>query len=413
VDALNKSADKKVSYGWWIVLACVSIGLYVGGVVHYGFTAFFEPLIREFGWSYTQISFAKSLRGLEMSIFAPLIGFLVDRYGSRKLVFWGLITVGLGLILMSATQSLAMFYGSILLLSFGAGGCASLVLITVVAKWFDRNFGKVLGVLTCGFAAGGLIVPLIVWLIDLYHWRTTLVILGLGTWILGIPLAFIIRDKPEQDGYLPDGELLHDPTSHFKNKSREVEIGFKEALKQKAFLYLVIVEIIRHTIVSAVLIHIMPYLSSKGIARPTAGMVAAAIPLFSVVGRFGFGWLGDIFDKRYMMAVALGLMGMGLLAFCYVQWRWAIPIFLLLFSPGCWGSMILTRTIQREYFGKKSFGKILGTMMGFASLGGILGPTLAGWVFDTQRSYDLIWIVFCGVSALSIGLALRIEPVKK
>jgi len=55
--------------------------------------------VKEFGWSYTQISFAMSLRGLEMGIMSPLIGFLVDRFGSRKLMFFGVITVGLGLIL--------------------------------------------------------------------------------------------------------------------------------------------------------------------------------------------------------------------------------------------------------------------------------------------------------------------------
>ncbi len=404
---------KKVFFGWWIVLACFIIGTYVAGIVYYSFTAFFEPLIEEFGWSYTQISFAMSLRGLEMSIFAPLLGFLVDRFGSRKLIFCGTITVGFGLILLSITQSLAMFYGSFLLICFGAGGCASIVFMSTAANWFSKNVGKAIAIITCGFGAGGLIVPLVVRLIDLYHWRTTLIILGLGMWILGIPLSFVIRNKPEQYGYLPDGELLHDPMPHLKNKDKGSEIGFKEAVKQRAFLYLMIVEVIRHTIVSAVIIHVMPYFSSMGIPRPTAGMVAAAIPLFSIVGRFGFGWFGDIFDKRYMMAVALCLMGMGLLAFCYVQQGWFILIFLLLFCPGCWGSMILTRTIQREYFGRDSFGKILGIIMGFASIGGIIGPTLAGWVFDTLRSYHLIWLVFCGFSGLSIWLILRMKPLIK
>ncbi len=130
---------KKVFYGWWIVLSCFIIGLYVSGIVHFGFTAFFEPLIKEFGWSYTQISFAKSLRGLEMSVFAPLLGFLADRYGSRKLILCGTITVGLGLILLSMTQSLAMFYASFLLLSFGAGGCTAVVLMTAVANWFSKR----------------------------------------------------------------------------------------------------------------------------------------------------------------------------------------------------------------------------------------------------------------------------------
>ena len=404
---------KQVFYGWWIVLSCFIIGLYVSGTVHFSFTAFFEPLIKEFGWSYTQISFAKSLRGLEMSIFAPLLGFLVDRFGSRKLIFCGTITVGFGFILLSITQSLAMFYGPFLLLSFGAGGCTSIVLITSVANWFDKNLGKAFGVVACGFGAGGLLVPLVVQLIDLYHWRTTLIIFGLGMWILGIPLSFVIRDKPEQYGYIPDRESQHDPTPHFKNKDKGSEVGFKEALKQKAFLYLNIVELMRHMIISAVILHVMPYLSSVSIPRSIAGMVAAALPLISIVGRFGFGWFGDVFDKRYLLAVTYCLTGVGLLAFCYVQQGWFILIFILAFSLGWGGSMVLTRTIVREYFGRDSFGRMLGITMGSGSIGGIIGPTLAGWVFDTLRSYHFIWLVFCGFSGLSVWLILRIKPLMK
>jgi MFS family permease len=404
---------KKVFYGWWIVLTCFIIGLYVAGIVYYSFSAFFEPLVEEFGWSYTQISFATSLRGLEMSVFAPFIGFLVDRFGSRKLIICGTITVGIALILLSVTRSLLMFYACFLLLAFGAGGCASVVLLTVVANWFDKNVGKALAVVTCGFGAGGLITPLVVWLIDLYDWRATLVILGVGVWILGIPLSFVIRDKPEQHGYSPDGESAQSPMPHLKNKEKGIEMGFKEVLKQRVFLQLTIVEIIRQMICQAVIIHVMPHLSTLGIPRSTAGILAAAIPLFSIGGRLGFGWLGDAYDKRYTMVAATCLMGMGILAFSYVQQTWVILFFLLLFSLGGWGSMILLRTIQREYFGRESFGKILGIFMGFASIGGIVGPTLAGWVFDTLGSYHYIWLAFCGLSGLSIWLILRIKPLMK
>jgi hypothetical protein len=123
---------KRVFYGWWVVLACSLISFYVAGAIFFGFTAFFEPIAEEFGWSYTQISFAVSLRGLEMGIFAPIVGFLVDRFGPRKVIFWGTIMVGIGLISLSFTQSLTMFYGSILLLAFGAGGCTSVVTMTAV-----------------------------------------------------------------------------------------------------------------------------------------------------------------------------------------------------------------------------------------------------------------------------------------
>jgi len=403
---------KKIFYGWWIVLACSLIGFYVGGAIFYGFTAFFEPIREEFGWSYTQISFAASLRGLEMGIFAPLVGFLADRFGSRKLIFWGTITVGFGLILLSRTQSLAMFYGSFLLIAFGAGGCAMVVTMAAVANWFHKNVGIALGMMASGVGASGLMVPFIVQLIGVYDWRTTLIILGLGMWILGIPLSFVIRNRPEQYGYLPDGISPSDRMPHLENQHtgvKAVEIGFKEALKKRAFLYLIIVEAIRMMIVAAVVIHAMPYLSSLGLPRVTAGLVAGAIPLTSIIGRFGFGWLSDVFDKRYVMAWSFCMISLGMLAFRYVQVIWVVFVFLLLFSPGYGGGMVLRGAILREYFGRNSFGKMIGITMGSASIGGIIGPTLAGWAFDTFGSYHLIWLIFCGLSSLAIYLALKIK----
>ncbi|MFB3883894.1 MAG: MFS transporter [Thermodesulfobacteriota bacterium] len=399
-----------IFYGWWVVTACFIIGLYVAGAVYFGFSAFFEPLVKEFGWSYTQVSLATSLRGLEMGIFAPIVGFLVDRFGSRKLVLLGTIIVGFSLILLSLTRSLLMFYVSFLLLAFGAGGCTSVVLLTAVAKWFDKNLGMALGVVTCGYGTGGLIIPLIVRLIDLYHWRTSLVILGLGMWALGIPLSFIIRDKPKQDPLPVRREPPHHTRDQTKNKVKEFQIDLRDALKQKTFFYLVIVEVIRLTIVSAVVLHVMPYLSTRGIPRSTAGVVTAAVHVFSIFGRFGFGWLGDVYNKKHMTLVALCSMAMGLLAFCWIRQGWMILLFLLLFSPGCWGTMILMRTMQREYFGKDSFGKMIGIIMGIGSIGGIIGPTIAGWVFDLFRSYHFVWLGFFGFNLIAIILILGIEP---
>jgi MFS family permease len=403
---------KKIFYGWWIVLACSLIGFYVGGAIFYGFTAFFEPIREEFGWSYAQISFAASLRGLEMGIFAPLAGFLVDRFGSKKLIFWGTITVGIGLILLSRTQSLAMFYCSFLLIAFGAGGCASVVTMAAVANWFHKNVGIALGVMASGVGASGLMVPLIVQLIGVSGWRTTVIILGLGMWILGIPLSFVIRNRPEQYSYLPDGISPSDRMPHLENQDmggKVVEMSLKEVLRNRAFLYLNIVEAIRMMIVMAVVTHVMPYLGNLGLPRINAGLVAGAIPLSSIIGRFVFGWLGDVFDKRYVMAWTFFIISLGMLAFCYVQVIWIAFVFLLLFSPGYGGGIVLRGAILREYFGRNSFGKIIGITMGSASIGGILGPTVAGWAFDTFGSYYLIWLVFCGLSSLAIHLVLKIK----
>jgi OFA family oxalate/formate antiporter-like MFS transporter len=406
---------KKIFYGWWVVWACFLIGLYVSSVVFYGFTAFFEPLIDEFGWSYAQVSFAASLRGLEMGILAFPIGFLADRFGSRKLMLSGVLAAGFGLLLLSFTQSLLMFYISFLILGFGAGGCTSVVSMSAVAHWFDKDLGKALGIMASGFGASGIIVPIIVWLITAYNWRTTVIIMGLGMWALGIPLSWIIRNKPES--YAPPDSFSgeKDPRTRLAGAgfSRQGPVlRFREVLKNRSFLYLNFVEAIRMMIVSAVITHVMPYLSSVGIDRTTAGFVAAAMPICSIIGRVGFGWLADIFQKRYVMALGFLIMGAGILIFGCLQGKpWLIFPFLLLFSPSFGGTMVLRGAILREYFGKESFGKMIGFVMGSASIGGIIGPTLAGWGYDSLGSYRLIWLVFSSLTILAVFLVWRVRPL--
>jgi len=398
-----------IFYGWWIVFASFLIAFYVGGACFFGFTAFFEPIVEEFGWSYTQVSIAFSLRGLEMGILAPLVGFLVDRFGPRKLAFSGILIVGSALIFLGLTNSLLIFYGASVLLALGTSTCSSTVLMTAVSHWFRRNVGKAMGLVSCGFGAGGILIPLIVWLIGLYQWRTTLIILGLGMWALGIPLSFVIRHRPEHHGYLPDGEIPTEIGSSYGGREKEGESNVKEALKSRNFWKIGVAEAIRMMISMAVVTHVMPYLSSIGMARSRAAFVATFIPLFSIIGRFGFGWLSDIFDKRYVLAGAYCLFGMGILAFSYIHVMWLIFPFLLLLSPAMGGAVSLRGVIVREYFGRASFGRVIGMMLGMGAMGGVIGPSAAGWTFDNLGAYRPVWLFFTGTAVISVVLILRLK----
>ncbi|UCH51248.1 MAG: MFS transporter [Chloroflexota bacterium] len=401
---------KGIFYGWWIVVASFFIALYVAGTIFYGFTAFFEPIVEEFGWSYTEVSIGASLRGLEMGILAPLIGFLVDRFGSRKLALFGVITVGVGLILISQTQSLVMLYAGFLVLSLGAGGCTSIVLYTAVANWFKRHIGRALGIAACGFGSGGLMVPLIPLLIDTYDWRTTLVILALGIWVMGIPLALIIRDKPEQYGYLPDGGVMPISTSDYSAVPEPAQASFSDLIKGRTLWFISLAESIRWIIITAVVIHIMPYLSSVGFPRASAALVAAAVPLISLIGRFGFGWLGDIFDKRYLMAITYLLTGIAMITLSFVSEGIITFLFVIFFALAIGGSVTLRGAMLSDYFGRNSFGRALGISMGASAIGSIIGPTLAGLTFDTTGSYKLIWLIYGGLTIISITLILMLKP---
>jgi len=400
---------KPIYYGWWIVLASFITAFYVAGTIFYGFTAFIEPLANEFGWSYTQISLAASLRGLEMGLLAPFVGILVDRFGSRKLLLSGSLVLGFGIILLGFTKSLAMFYGAFILIAFGAGGCTSVVTMTAVANWFDKNVGKAMGVTVSGFGASGMIIPLIVWMIEAFGWRMTLIVLGIGTWIIGVPAAFVMRNKPENGLDVSIIEKSDKRNDLSQKRNDDKRFRYTEILNKKSFLFINLAEVIRLMALMAVVTHIMPYLSTMDISRMNSGLMAAGIPLLSIAGRFGFGWLGDIFEKKYVMAISFSLMALGMLALCHIQLTGMIYIFLFFFSNGYGGIAALRGAWLREYYGKENFGKYLGIMMGFGACGGIIGPTTAGWVFDMTGSYYFVWLALSALIGLAIILIWRIE----
>ena len=403
---------QSVFYGWWIVFAAFMISVYVGACTFFGFTAMFDPIVREFGWSYAEVSFASSLRGLEMGILAPVVGVLVDRFGPRKILFVGIAATGIGFILLSVTQSLWMFYASSLLIGFGAGGCTSVVTLAVIARWFRRNIGKAMGITASGFGASGLLVPVIVWLIDSFGWRSAVIVQGVGMLVLGFPLALLVRNQPEEMGLSTDG--IPPAGSGGGNASGEpehpdVQVPFRDAVKSRPFVYLNIVECLRFLAMTAVVVHVMPYLATKEVSRDIAGLVAAAIPLFSIPGRIGFGWMGDVVEKRYVIAISLFCMAIGFFAFHFASALWPLVVFILLFAPGFGGNMVMRGALIREYFGVLSFGKLTGITMGIGSLGGVFGPLIAGWIFDTYGTYDPIWIAVAATLFLTMFLALRIR----
>ena len=406
----------KIFYGWWIVGASLLISLYVGGVIFYGFTAIFEPIRNEFGWSSAQISIAASIRGLEVGLLAPLIGILIDRWGPRRLVFSGVIFMALGLVLLSRVTSLGMFYTAFVLISIGLSGCSMTLLMTTVANWFRKKVGIASGIVISGYGLGGLLVPVIVALIDTHQWRMAMVILAFGLLALVLPLSLLFRHKPEQYGYLPDGEAkstVKPDSGLAQSQTVEFSIGAKQALKTRAFWHISLAFTYHIMAVNAIVIHVMPYLSSIGVVRSMSSLVATAIPLTSIVGRLGFGWLGDKLNRKGVTAISFAMMCLGALCFGYAATAgiWLLVPFFILFGIGYGGSNTMRPSLIREFFGRTNFGTIFGFIMGVNMLGSMLGPPLAGWVFDTWGSYQGMWFVLVALGAAAAFTILSTPPI--
>jgi MFS family permease len=159
----------------------------------------------------------------------------------------------------------------------------------------------------------------------------------------------------------------------------------------------------------------MPYLSSVGIARSTATFVASAVPLISILGRLGSGWLGDRFDKRLVATGCFTVMGLGLLSFSFVSQEAIVLIFpfALFFGIGWGGITTIRAALLREYFGRSKFGSILGLTMGMVTVGTVVGPLFAGWVFDNQNSYHTAWLTFACIVFIALIIVITTPPVSK
>jgi sugar phosphate permease len=384
------------------------------GTFFYSFTAFFNPIVDEFGWTYTAISFAASLRSIEGGIASPLVGFAADRYGARRLLLIGSILGGFGFILFGQINSIWTFYLVFIFLSIGLSLVFPVPGWTAVANWFEKKRGMAMGLLSAAIGASGLLVYFVNWLIGSYGWRSTLVIIGIGMWVIGIPFSLIVRHSPEPYGLIPDGERSEEPPlkSPSKEEGTGISGGFsvREALKTRAFWFIAMTMTLSGATVHAVMVHMMPYLISIDFGREKASLVASLVVFVSVCGRFGSGWLSSRISTRYLLVFGLLLQGMGLFVLAVTQNFWQAIMFVILFGPGYGGVITIRLAIQAEYFGRKAFGAIQGIIMGIVCIGTMSSPLLTGLVYDLYGSYFLAWFVMAIAVFAAIFFALQIRP---
>ena len=417
---------RKIFYGWWIVLASAVLNFLAGGTFLYGFTVFFNPVKDTFRWSAAVTSIVFLFQRLEQGMLSPLAGFLVDRIGPRKMMLAGWTVVGLGFLLMSRINSLFSFYGSFIIIATGFSFGSFVVMNTAVAHWFREKRSRALTFIYVGFGVSGTLVPLAAMSIDKFGWRTTLTLIGIILLVFGTSLSSLMRHKPGQYGYLPDGKTeiataglanSADPSSAGKSTRQEASVTaagvtVRLALRTRAFWLLSLVFLFQHLATSAVMVHIVPFLESVEVPTTLAATVVTGMTLCSLIGRLGFGFLGDFYNKRYLIAISVTVQTVGVLVFAFVapNSTWLIIPFLLLYGPGYGGGIPLRPALQADYFGIQSFGTIMGLMSIPSMIGGLFSPVFAGWVYDVTGSYHMAWLIIALASIPAIPLILLAKP---
>ena len=171
-------------------MAHMAVHFYMSVVFVYGMGVFLGPITTQMGWTRAQFSLAAGLQRIEGSVASPVIGFIVDRFGSRRVVFVGVLLSTVGLALLSQVQSLWMFYGAYLVIALGMSASIGIPFTAAVAKWFRRKRGRAMGLMFVGATFSGLLLPLVALGIDHLGWRATLLFCSLGILAIGIPAAF-------------------------------------------------------------------------------------------------------------------------------------------------------------------------------------------------------------------------------
>ncbi|MQF48394.1 MFS transporter [SAR202 cluster bacterium AC-647-N09_OGT_505m] len=401
----------------------MGIHLWVSMAWIYGMQIFFTPIINAFGWSRAAVSGAFALQRLEGSIASPLEGFLLDRFGPRRMIIVGASILGLGLISLSFLRFIWMFYASVLLVSLGASATSGMPRNWAIVQWFRRKRGRALGIGSSGAVLSGPLLIIVVWLVENVGWRPAFVVLGIATWCVCIPLALVFRSTPQEHGLLPDGDPpkvanqassqgVRQQVGHSQPTTNDGSLTAIQALRSPIFWLLSVVFGAQTMGVSGLMVHLIPYFQSIGFSTSEAASVLGAFTLLSVFGRLGGGWAMDYFDRRLVLATLLGCLSVSFLLLANINAYWQIVPFALLYGTAFGGMIPARSAIVSSYFGTQNFGAIQGLTQSITVLAGMVSPVLMGFVFDVTESYVLSFYILMIVAGLAIPMTLLARPPK-
>jgi sugar phosphate permease len=404
-----------VFYGWWLVPLTGFIKVLTSVPLFHAMTVWSVALESHFGWSRTQLSLAFTLTRVEGGIMGPVEGYLTDRLGTRRIVLIGLLVLGGGFLLFWQVRSLGMFYLAFVVMSLGHSLAGWVPVTTVLNNWFARRRTVAIGWANTIDRLGGLfLVPAIAWAIDpdqdRLGWQLTALILGLFTLAIAFPICRLIRNRPEEYNLRPDGDSPTLPihttpqrTARAKKGSthpQAMDFTSTQALKTPAFWYISFGHGFTSMVILAILVHLGLFINDKGFDVQTTAWVVAVYTAVSMVAQIAGGYLGDRLPKRMILFGFTSIQAGAVILLTFSSSLFMLYLFAVLFGIGFGGRNPLTTAIRGEYFGRASFGKILGLSTVPMNVLLLVAAPLAGYLYDVQGTYTMAFIILAALNFL-------------
>ena len=357
-------------YGWLVVIASVLAGAVQSGGSVWGASVFASHMTDELGWTRSAFFGAFTLRAIVGGVLSPFIGPMQDtRSGPRILMLLTGVTMGFSLITLKWIDNIVLFY-----VLFGALGAltmvggAEMLIVAIVPKWFVRMRGRAVAIASSGTAMGPLFFPFLVHgIITLVGWRDAWVVLGIGSMAIMVPLALMVRSRPEDIGLLPDGAREPDPAAQRQSQAAQGErtraaraersMTRRQAMRTYAFWLLILAFFLAMLGMGGFHANWIPYFEDIGFSPAVGAWAATAYGVCSISVRLVWGVVAERFPVRYLLVIQAMLTAVSIMLFLNIS---DVPTLIIAGAShglALGGFFIMRPLIIANYFGRQHLGR--------------------------------------------------------
>lgn len=372
------------------------------GLALYGLPFFYDFMVEEFGWSRAEVTSGNAISKLVIGpLFGFLAGWVVDRFGPRRLMMAGILMAGAALVGLGAISTLAGFYFFYLFNAIGYVTGGPLPNQVLLSRWFTTNRGKAMGFAYLGIGVGGALVPfLAVFLYDLFGWQRALQAIGILIILVAFPMAYFVRESPG--------------VARVKNQPpppRQPEAPIRPVLGMVPFYLLIVGSMASIGAVGGTNQHLKLFLSiDQGYTQLQAAQIASLVLFSSLFGRIFMGFLADRFPKKYVMLLIYLIVASAIPLLYFVETPGMIYVFAILFGIGLGGDYMIIPLMAAELFGIRVMGRVMGIVLTADGVAEALAPVLVGRMYDVTGSYAT---GFAALIALALAGALAVMFLPK
>ncbi len=366
------------------------------GFACYGLAFYYDFMTKEFGWSRTIVTSGNAVSKMLVGpLFGFFAGYLIDRYGPRKMMMTGALLASIALIGLSFSSTLTFFYFFYIFNALGYVFAGPLPSQVLVSRWFDKNRGKAMGIAYLGIGVGGAIAPLLAAQLEKgFGWHISLMTIGILVLLIAFPLTFFIKDpakgrieKAKEEAFVPIRSILRNPNFYLLAIGSMLSIGTVGGIGQ----------------------HLKYYLRDISFTQVEASHVMSFVLLSSLIGRVLMGFLADIMNRKYVMLLLFVFVAASIPLLLISDFPGRIYFFAILFGIGIGGNYMIIPLISADLFGVKALGRTMGIILVVDGIAESVFPMLVGSIYDATKSYSTgFFLLFC--ATLIGGIIISFLP---